>query len=62
LPSVKASHTVRKNHPPAIDIIEFHTSPMVAAGSSTMRKYPQRPRRKSTAASRSSAGMPRSEA
>ena len=34
-PSVKASLTVRKNHPPAIDIIEFQTSPIIAAGTSS---------------------------
>jgi len=28
--SVNASLTVRKNNPPAIDIIEFHTSPIIA--------------------------------
>ena len=37
-PSVNASFTVRKNHPPAIDIIEFHTSPIIADDTSTVRK------------------------
>ena len=37
-PSVNASLTVRKNHPPAMDIMEFHTSPIMLAGTSRMRK------------------------
>ena len=29
-PSTNISHAMRKNQPPATDIIEFHTSPMAA--------------------------------
>ncbi len=29
-PSTNISHAIRKNHPPATDIIEFHTRPMAA--------------------------------
>ena len=35
LPSTKASLTMRKNQPPAIDIMEFQMRPMTEAGSST---------------------------
>ncbi len=37
LPSTNASLIMRKNHPPAMLIMLFHTSPMVANGSSTHR-------------------------
>ena len=44
-PSVKASVTVRKNQPPAIDIIEFHTRPIIDDGTSRVRKRFHQPKR-----------------
>ena len=34
-PRTNISQAIRKNHPPATDIIEFHTSPIAANGNST---------------------------
>ncbi len=45
VPSTNASLTIRKNHPPAIDIIEFHTSPIVENGSSTQRSFSHQSKR-----------------
>ena len=33
-PSTNISHAIRKNQPPATDIIEFHTSPIAENGNS----------------------------
>src|SRR5580704_17089521 len=33
-PSTNISHTISANHPPATDIIEFHTSPIAEKGNS----------------------------
>ena len=60
-PRVNASVTVRKNHPPAIDIIEFQMSPIVADGSSSVRKVFHQPNPLMRATSRKSLGMPRNE-
>ena len=60
-PSVKASLTVRKNQPPAIDIIEFHTRPITDDDSSTVRKRFQKEKRCRRATSWSSSGIERSE-
>ena len=60
-PRVKASVTVKKNHPPAIDIIEFQRSPMVEEGSSSVRKVFHQPKPLIRATSRKSVGMPRRE-
>ncbi len=61
-PSVNASLTVRKNQPPAIDIIEFQTRPMTDEESSTVRKRFQKPKRWRRATSWSSVGIARSDA
>ena len=34
-PSTNISQAIRKNHPPATDIMEFHTSPIVEKGRSS---------------------------
>ena len=60
-PSVKASLTVRKNHPPAMDIIEFHTRPIAEEETSTVRKVLNHPNRWMRATSRSSAGTERTD-
>ena len=53
----KASHAIRKNHPPATDIMEFHTSPMAAQGSSSWVKRCHQLSRYTPAASTSSCGI-----
>ena len=60
-PSVKASFTVRKNQPPAIDIIEFQTSPITEEDTSTIRKRFQNEKRWMRATSWSSSGIERRE-
>ena len=52
---------MRKNHPPAQLIIEFHTNPIVANGSSSFVNRRQLVRRAMVAASRNSAGMVRKD-
>ena len=37
-PSTNISHTISANHPPATDIIEFHTKPMAEDGNSNCVK------------------------
>ena len=60
-PRTNASLTVRKNQPPAIDIIEFQTRPMTADGSSTTRNVFQREKPLRRATSYISAGTAFSE-
>ncbi len=43
-PSVNASFTVRKNQPPAMDIMEFQTSPMTEEDTSTVLKRRSQPK------------------
>src|SRR5215813_13948603 len=52
-----ASAATRKNQPPDIDIIMFHSSPGVAYGSSSRQKRCQPESRNTRAASFSSDGM-----
>ena len=61
-PSVNASFTVRKNQPPAIDIIEFQTSPITDEETSTVKKRFQNENRWRRATSRSSFGIERRDA
>ena len=60
-PSVNASVTVKKNHPPAIDIMEFHTRPIIDDGTSRVRKRFHQPNRCNAATSRSSPGIARND-
>src|SRR6185295_5908295 len=59
--SVNASHTMRKNQPPAILIIEFQTSPIIDDGSSIHLKRSHQLKRNTAAASRCSIGIELSE-
>ena len=56
LPSWKASFTIRKNQPPAMESIPFHTNPGAAEGTSSRRKVCQGPHPAIRVASRSGSG------
>ncbi len=56
-PSVNISQAIRKNQPPATDIIEFHTSPMMEYGNSICVKRCHQLQRYTSATSRISRGM-----
>ena len=60
-PSVNASLTVRKNQPPAIDIIEFQTRPIAEDETSTVPNVFIQPKRWMRETSFSSVGIERSE-
>ena len=59
--TVTASEAVRKNHPPPMDIMAFHTSPIMLEGTSSFQKRCHFVKRYIRAASSSSIGCVISE-
>src|ERR1700733_7420098 len=60
-PRTNISQAIKKNHPPATETIEFHTSPIAEYGNSNCQKRCQAEKRKTRVASRSSRGKLLSE-
>src|ERR1035441_2956566 len=62
LPSTNISQAIRKNQPPATDIMEFQTKPMAEYGSSSCTNFCHQLKRYTCAASSISLGIFLSEA
>ena len=59
--TVTASEAVRKNHPPPMDIMAFHTKPIIEEGTSSFQKRCHLVSRYMRAASSNSTGWVMSE-